>query len=1081
MGAAMMRVPRCDWNILCLEAAIAGLRSISTKFFLILCVAQFLSSQSEAESFNASVPVAKVVPEVVSIPMVLGNDIRFRRLSSSQGLSQTRVAQIVQDDQGFMWFGTQHGVNRFDGYEYRVFKNDPDQPDSLSGIFIYALFKDRGGTIWVGSDQGLDAFDRVTETFKHFPVAEPNPVIIHISEDPDGYLWLATSEGLYRLDPRTGERSHFTHDANLEASLASDDIKSTGFDRTGTFWVVTGQGLDAFDRGTGRVTSRIPLRDAVREFSFHEDRFGTFWIVHGSGNGIATFDRKKNELTHHSFSADKSASSSLTGVYAILETRDGTLWLATMGAGLLKYDRENKRFISYQRNEGDPESIAENRVIALYEDAEGNVWTGLHATPPNSIPSKEPPFESLKPLQPFTNTSGESLVNAIFSDSTGRVWLGAGGALTSIDRTTNERHAVDPLARGEPIEILTIREGPDKSIWVGSLGSGLFQLDRTGQTLRAFRHDPSDRSSLSSDIVTRLHFDQFGTMWASTWNGLVRYDATSGTFATFKSDPLASAESYFSITEQRDGLFWLGSTTGLHSFDPRTLTFKRYTNRRGDATSLSNNTVNTVHVDEAGLVWIGTQHGLNRLDTVTGVFKRFFQKDGLAGGSVSCILEDKQGYLWMSTNRGVSRMSRGSQEFRNYSTADGLPGNDLTGWNACYSSDEGELFFGGFSGATAILPDMITENRNTPPVVLTALNVAEKRDRPSEFSTQRSISLTEAVTLAPEQNDFSIQFAALSFSNPETNRYRYRMLGMNDSWHDAGNNRSEVRYALLPHGKYRFEVQAATSRGAWSQPGAGIDITVLPPWWDTVWFRGIYISAAVLGGLLLYHFRLRRVAHQYNIRSEERIMERTRIARELHDSLLQGFHGLLFSLQAVRNLLPHQPEKAMVQLDTALERGDQAIVESRNAVQDLRDPGPADVDLAQALASLGNELEQSSTQPSPKLRVFVEGRRRGINPLVRDEVYRVGREAIRNAFKHSKGTLVECELNYSDKNFRMRIRDDGEGMDEEILRNQTRTGHWGLPGMRERVEKLGGTLEVWSAAGKGTELELRIPGAMVYG
>ena len=1054
--------------------------TVARKMLILFLFSTLGTTRSLGNPQQDVVPVATVLPEIVSIPIVPGDDIRFRRLSTSQGLSQTRVAQIIQDDQGFIWFGTQHGVNRYDGREFRVFKNDPDQPGSLSGVFIYALFKDHAGTVWVGSDQGLDAFDRVTETFKPVRLAEQNPVVIHISEDPEGILWLSTSEGLYSLNPKTGEKHRFVHDPDSATGLASSDIKSTGFDRAGTFWVANGQGLDAFDRNTGRVTLRIPLREAVREFTFHEDRFGVFWIIHGSGNGVATFNRQKNELTRYSFYGDKTGTS-LTGVYAILEARDGTLWMATMGAGLLKYDRQNNRFIAYQAKSGDPESIAENRVIALLEDSEGNIWTGLHATPPNSFPGKPPQFQSLKPVTPHSNAFGESLVNAIHLDSHGRVWMGAGGALTTLDRATKERRVLDPLGKGAPIEILTIREAPDGTTWVGSLGAGLHQLDATGKTLQSFRNNPSDVAGLSSDIVTRLHFDRSGTMWASTWNGLVRFDAKTRTFTTYKSDPEASAEAYFSITEQPDGLFWLGSTTGLHSFDPKRARFRRYTHNPGDEATLSNNTVNTVHVDRDGLVWIGTQNGLNRFDPATGGFRRFYQKDGLAGSVVSCILEDGDGHLWMSTNQGVSRMNRAKQAFLNYSTADGLPGNDLTGWNACNLATDGEMFFGGFSGATSVRPDMIFESPFTPPVVLTDLKVANDRVLPTVSPLEQSIGYTDKLTLSPNQNDFSISFAALSFSNPDTNQYRYRLLGLHGDWHTVAYNRRDVNYDSLPHGSYRFEVQAATSRGAWSDPGAGLDIVVLPPWWNSTWFKALYVTATLLVLAGLYRYRLRQVAHQFHIRSEERIGERTRIARELHDSLLQGLHGLMFSLQAIRDLLPHQPEKAMAQLDTALERGDQAINEGRNAVHDLRDTVFFDTDLAHALVSLGEELKRTSADKPPTLSVFVEGHTRPIVPLIRDEAYRIAREALRNAFQHSNASSVECEIYYGDRYFRIRIRDDGQGVGEDVLQSGTRSGHWGLPGMQERAESIGGTLEVWSAKGKGTELELRVPSATAYG
>ena len=1048
-------------------------------FALVALISAIQTVSAAAET--GAIPTAKVLPDVVSIPLVRGDDIRFRRLSLSQGLSQTRVSQILQDDAGYMWFGTQHGVNRFDGHSYKVFKNDPDDGNSLSGVFIYALFKSRDGTIWVGSDQGLDGFDRTTESFRHFRVDDPNPVVIHISEDPEGSLWLSTSAGLYRLDPSTGQTRRFVHDASDAASLSSSDIKSTGFDRAGVFWVANAQGLEAFDRASGQVTMRIPLKEAVREFYFHEDRTGTLWIVHGSGNGIATYDRTKNELTRYSFYSDKKTDTNLTGVYAILETHDGTLWFATMGAGLLRFDREHNRFISYQTDPSNSESIAENRVIALNEDAEGNVWVGLHATPPNFFPIVPPTFRALKPSTPFSNAFGESLVNTILRDSRGRIWLGAGGALTIIDPATEERRFVDPQASGSPIEILSIREAPDGTIWAGSLGAGLYQMTAESAPLKTFRHDPSDPSSIASDIVTRLHFARDGTLWVATWNGLLRYDAQEDAFITYKRDPSASAEAYFSIAEQKDGLLWLGSTNGLHSFQPETGEFRQYTHDPEDASTLSNNTVNTVHIDGDGAIWVGTQNGLNRFDTGTGKFTRYYQKDGLAGSAVSCILEARDGDLWMSTNQGVSRLNRSTLQIDNYSSADGLPGNDLTGWNACYASPDGEMLFGGFSGAALVRPDALAKDAFVPPVVFTELRVEDQPIQPgTPLLPDRAISYTENLVLPYDQNSFSLQFSALSFSNPETHRYRYRLLGLDDDWHDAADGRRDVSYYSVPHGDYRLEVQASTSRGPWLDPPAGLDITVLPPWWDSWWFRTLYIATALLLLAALYRYRVQQVARHYNIRVEERVNERTRIARELHDSLLQGLHGLLFSLQAARDLLPKHVEKSMALIDTALERGDQAILDGRNAVRDLRQNVLVETDLPEALGSLQEELSSLSSGKPPSLEFFVQGRRRSIQPLVRDEIYRIAREALRNAFMHASAKSVECELHYADRQFSIRIRDDGRGMQQKLMEMGARQGHWGLPGMRERAEALGGRLELWSAPGQGTEVEIQVPAANAY-
>ena len=284
-----------------------------------------------------TVPQANVDPRTIRLPVNEGTDIEFTRLSTADGLSQTRVAQIVQDDQGFMWFGTQYGLNRYDGYNFKIFVHDPRNPNSLSGVFVSALFKDRDGALWVGCDRFLNRFEPATETFARYPI----PYATHISQDSAGTLWLATGTGLYKLNPATGQIRQYAHDPNDPSSLSSSDVKSSREDREGRFWVATSEGVDEFDRGTGKVMLHVPLREPLREFSFYEDRFGEFWIFHVSGDGLAVLDRKTNTLTPYSFYDKEQPGNAVAGVIAMLEDQDGTLWLATLGAGLLKYDRDH--------------------------------------------------------------------------------------------------------------------------------------------------------------------------------------------------------------------------------------------------------------------------------------------------------------------------------------------------------------------------------------------------------------------------------------------------------------------------------------------------------------------------------------------------------------------------------------------------------------------------------------------------------------------------------------------------------------------------------------------------------------------
>src|SRR5271155_1891660 len=356
----------------------------------------------------------------------------------------------------------------------------------------------------------------------------------------------------------------------------------------------------------------------------------------------------------------------------------------------------------------------------------------------------------------------------------------------------------------------------------------------------------------------------------------------------------------------------------------------------------------------------------------------------------------------MGTNKGLSGFDVRSQRFRNFSAADGLPGQDLTGWGTCHQSPSGEMFFGGFSGATAFYPNKLANSSFVPRTVLTDFRLSGNSVPVAAGSVlKQSITLTDSITLSHQQNIFSIEFAALSFFNAETNRYRYKLDGLDDGWHEVGGDERIANYTTLPAATYTFEVQGATSRGPWSQPGAMLRIVILPAWYQTVWFRLICLTAFLLLLWAIYLLRLNELRMQFSAALEPRVDERTRIARELHDTLLQSFQGLLLVFQAVSNFLPAQPEEAKQRIEHALDQASDAIAEGRDAVHELRSGGLKTVDLGEAINKFGKELLSSATsETGPEFSVQVEGTPQPLDPIIRDELYRIGVESLRNAVRH---------------------------------------------------------------------------------
>lgn len=1044
-------------------------------------------AQGIGESQLASAPArAQIDPHIVRLDVTDGADLRFVRLSRSQGLSQQRVTHIVQDQRGFLWFGTQYGLNRYDGYRFRVFKNDPTDPDSYCDVYIRALYKDRAGRLWVGCAYSVDRYDPVTEKFVHYRLersatAHTSGDVRHIGEDRDGHLWLSTGNGLYSLDPESGAVQRFAHDSSNPYSLSSSDIKFSGEDRAGAFWVANGAGLDRFDRRSGRVTLHVPLHEP-RPLRFYEDREGTFWILGESGPGLAILDRGTNRLVRYSFAERELPGLPLTGVTSMLEDQDGTLWMGTVADGLLKFDSSRQRVTRYRNDPTDIESLSENRITTLLEDREGHIWTGFGATEPGFFTSSPPPFTKLPVDALNPNNLGETLVNVIYEDRHGILWMGTTGALNRLDRNTGTLTHLDIPGNGIAADVLAIIEDPSgKALWVGTGGQGLYRLDTTNNRLQAFRHDSNDPSSLSDNRVIRLFYDSRGQLWVGTYNGLNRFDPTTGAFITYRHGKPDTQHVYRSIVEDTQGTLWVDADgDGVQRFDPQTGRFTRVRLQPANKSPLLYTRVQSLYVDHAGALWAGTGNGLFRHDIKTGASTYYSERDGLPSNTVSCVFEDGLGQLWLGTSAGLSRFDRSRKAFKNYSPADGLPGLDFTGFSACFRGASGEMFFGGFAGAVAFRPENIKDIDYAPPVALTGFQLSGVPVTVGPRSPlSRVIDYTNAVALSHHENSFSIEFAALSFRSPSTNRYRYRLEGLEPKWQEVGSDRRFASYTTLPPGQYQFRVQGATSRGPWNEPGLAVAIEIRPPWWETWWFKALLallVLAAIVGAYML---RMRQIAQQFNIRLYERVNERTRIARELHDSLLQGFQGLIYRIQAVRALLPDRATEAATLLETALDSGDRAIAEGRAAVHDLRSNAPVASDLADSLAALGEELTADGLRPL-SFHVLVEGKSRPVAPLVRDDVYRIAREALRNAAQHAQARHIEAELHYGERAFTLRIRDDGVGVDAKVVREGHRAGHWGLQGMRERAEAFGAHLDVWSENGAGTEVELSVPAEIAY-
>jgi ligand-binding sensor domain-containing protein/signal transduction histidine kinase len=1039
--------------------------------FLIRAGFRLLISWIVVTACHAEVPQAHVNPVPVKVSVDNAADIRFAHISTAQGLSQIRVTNIVQDDLGFMWFGTLAGLNRFDGYTFKIFVHERGNPNSPGGVDIQSLFKDRDGALWMGCEQSVDRFDPKTDTFVHFPVR----MVKQISQDRAGLLWFSTDRGLYQLDQKTGKIRVYTHNPSDPESLPDNHVVSAAEDKTGRFWVGEPYGMYEFDRATGHVKLSIPLHTGSRDLSFYEDRLGNFWIFYGTGNGLAQFDRERNVLTYYSSHPGDTVSTAYSGMTAMLEDRHGNLWLATQGSGLVKFDREHNRFISYTYKPSDLDGLAQDRVTTLYEDRDGSIWVSLFGSGLQRFSPVPMPFQNV-PLQ-----QGEDSVGCFYEDSHRNLWIGTRLALHRIDPSGKSTHFTG-VKRGIPFDVVSVIEDRAGFIWVGTSNNGLFRLDPKNNQWKHYQHDENDPSSLSNNIAYRLLIDHEGTLWIATWDGLDRFDAQTERFTTFRTDSHARELIYLTLSEDAQHNLWLGTNGfGLQHFDPKTAQFTTY-GSTDVVGSLSNSIVLGVRIARDGTMWVGTANGLNKFDPATKHFTAYNTHDGMASGVADCLLEDSRGTLWMSSTKGISNFDPSTKIFRNFSTVEGLPGPEMAGWCACVRSASGRMYFSGFSGATTFRPEALSESNYAPPTVITDFRLLGNSQSPALTITSQAISYTSKIGLSHKQTPFALTFAALSYSDSPANRYRYKLEGLDNSWTEVGSDGRTVTYTSLRAKKYRFRVQGATNSSQWSEPGAELEIVIFPPWWETWWFRTAYVVAALLAIWSIYLYRMRQIAQQLDIRIDAQVNERMRIARELHDTLLQSFQGVAFQIQAARRLLLRKADSAEEVLDEAIVATEEAIREGRSAIRDLRPEQAEQRNFPELLKAAG--LDQATTQDnhghSPTYRVVVEGKQQELSPVLQDEFYRISREAVRNAFAHSAATRIEVEIRYDQDQLRVRIRDDGKGIDPEVLQVGGRSGHFGIPGMRERAQRIGARLDFWSEADAGTEVQLTVPASMAY-
>lgn len=818
--------------------------------------------------------------------------LRFEHLSVADGLAQESVLAVAQDADGFMWFGSQGGLSRFDGYRFTTYRNAVNDPRTLANNWVRVLHADRKGRLWVGTDGGLDLYDPATQTFIHYLPDEAdrrgngNRHIRAIVDDGANGLWLATGDGLQHFDIGTGKFKTWHRIEGEPGSLMHDQINALALDASGRLWIGTHAGLDSLAPGAASFEHHAAPH-AESKFNVVQsllvDDKETLWI--GSLAGLETWRIGTPAQSRSKLGAPEGFKPDWVSV--LYQDSDANVWVGTTTDGLYLWQPALKRFASYRQRSGDPHGMADNQVSALYRDRVGTFWIGTWYAGVSRVDLNSGGFARIVRQADRSPTLSDNKVRAILDDGDGKLWIGTNSGLNHLDTESGTVRNYPLDQRGAPGSALA--RARDGGLWVGS-NAGVARLDPDSGKLT--RHVFASGDPDSNNIRGML-CDRAGKLWIASRGGLHRLDPGNGEVRSWRHDPADPTSLADNVVrpmlEDRRGQLWVGTFHGLDLLDRTTGQFRHFRHDPRDPASLSHDEVHYLLEDSKGTLWVGTAGGLNRMsvDAAGKVrFKRYTVRDGLSDDGVAAMLEDASGNLWISTNTGIARLDVANNRWRNYSAVDGTIEGAYFDGSALKSAD-GTMYFGGFNGITVFRPEAISDNLIAPRAVITGFEIFNKPIQVTHPGLLTGpIESTREVTLAAADSVFSLEFVALHYAAPQRNLFSYQLEGFDEGWVNTDATKRFATYTNLDPGEYTFRVRAANKDGVWSTAGATLKIKILPPWWKTWWFRTaalLLVAGTAYGAYFLRLSGLRRQkallerqvgARTLEIEDQNRLLER---------------------------------------------------------------------------------------------------------------------------------------------------------------------------------------------------------------
>lgn len=1056
-------------------------------------------------------------------PLLQENDIKFRTLSWSQGLSCGTVYDIIQDRQGFMWFATPDGLNRYDSRHIKVYRHSPLDTNSIAVNWCQSLHVDKFGKLWIGTLYGgLNLYDPDSDKFTAFkhdpenPRSLSNDVVPAICEDDSGNLWLGTWGGLNKLvrdnrkdpHPNFPQFVHYKHDPNNPTSLSDDRIWTLYIDNAGIIWIGTeAGGLNRFDPKT--ETFQQYKHDPQNPNSISNNRVRciyeypipkrrVFWV--GTMGGLNIFDVQNEIFSDVPYDPTGSEKKENRKVLTTLRDKNGELWIGTTN-GLEKdistvKDEFPQNFLSFRKDFSNPLSLRSNYIKSLYEDSTGILWIGTVGGGVSRVISRKNNFQNYSRRIPFFSKVGN--VISIYEDESGIWWLGTPSGMCEVDRdkklVVRYRHDPNNSNSLSSNEIYSIYEEPnslDKTLWILCRGGGLDKLiikDQPGTenekvSVHHVLPNPSDSVSSACKLGLCLLRDKKGMFWIGTDNGLYQFDQEGGNVIQYLANPqdLTSliserVDKIYQSPFDSGNILWLGTANGLYRIDTDFHSFVHYIPDPTANNSLSDIRIISLLADattHGKILWIGTwSGGLNKLNIETGAFRHFTRSDGFPSNTIYSILQDEKGFLWVGTNNGLTKFDPQTETFNTYGYHDGLHFGSFYPGGAFKNSRTRELLFGG-DGVISFFPDSIIDNTYVPPILLTDFKVFNK-----PFKLNQSITKTEKIQLSYRQNFFSFEFNALEYNKPERFQYAYKLEGIDKDWIYCG-YRNYASYTNISGGNYVFKVKRLNTAGVGNEEEISVKIVITPPFWKTNWFRFSFVIWFLGLFFLVYNLRVSRLKKERNAQQsfskqliETQEQERKRIAGGLHDSLGQNLLIIKNGLQHLINTLLI-PKHAMNDLDEISSLTSESIHEVREISYNLHPHLLDRLGLKKAMVSIIHKFSQSSE-------IKFESEITDLDNLFPKEyeihIFRILQECLNNIIKHSEATKAFIQVKKSINQLSILIHDNGKGFElfDNNVENLQIAG-LGLRGISERVKILNGILVINTGIKSGVEIRIELP------